>query len=231
MKKFKTIGILGGMGPGASADLYQKIITIAQKKYNAVQDTDYPPIIINSICLQGFDETGIRDSDLIKDQLLKEVKRLENAGADFIVMPCNTTHAFYKDMQKVISIPFLNLISETSKLVTEKTVGVLCSMSTRTLKLYEAILEQEDIITISATDNEQEEINQAVEAAMGEGLNKNYKKGLLKKIIDRMQQDGAESIILGCTELPLLISQSDTDMKVYDTLQILAEFALEESRS
>ncbi|MCD4705270.1 hypothetical protein K8R66_04310, partial [bacterium] len=71
MSNYKTIGILGGMGPSASANLYKKIIELAQKELQAEQDTDYPPMVIYNLPLFGFDETGIVDEELVQDQLIK----------------------------------------------------------------------------------------------------------------------------------------------------------------
>ncbi len=113
--KHKTIGVLGGMGPEASANLYSKIIKYAQYKYNAVQDFDYPPIIIYSLPLFGFDETGIVDEKLVKQQLIDGVKKLESAGCDLIIIGCNTVHIFYDEMQAAIKIPILNIVEGTKK--------------------------------------------------------------------------------------------------------------------
>jgi len=75
----ETIGILGGMGPSASADFYSRIIRIFQERHGAVQDTDYPPMFIYSLPLKGFNETGIVDKGLVLTQLTEGAKRLANA--------------------------------------------------------------------------------------------------------------------------------------------------------
>ena len=72
----KTIGVLGGMGPEASADFYQRVIAIFQKQFGAVQDTDYPPMLIYSLPLTGFDETGIVDATVVLGQLIAGVQKL-----------------------------------------------------------------------------------------------------------------------------------------------------------
>ncbi len=113
--KKKTIGILGGMGPGASANLYQTIISIAQKKYGAEQDYDFPPMVIYSLPLIGFDETGITEPESVKKQLVEGVKKLEKAGCDFIIIACNTVHIYQKNMQKAINIPIVSMIEQAVK--------------------------------------------------------------------------------------------------------------------
>ena len=117
--KNKTIGVLGGMGPGASANLYMEIIKYSQHKYNAIQDTDYPPIIIYSLPLDGFDETGITNIKLVEDQLVVGVKKLEAAGCDLIIIGCNTVHILYEKMQAAVKIPILNIVEETKNKVIE----------------------------------------------------------------------------------------------------------------
>ncbi|MEI6597728.1 MAG: hypothetical protein WCL22_01665 [bacterium] len=87
----KTIGILGGMGPAASANFYQRIVEIAQHDFGAVQDTDFPPMFLYNLPLSGFDETGFVDAEEVKKQLISGVKKLEAIGSDFIVIhaiPC-----------------------------------------------------------------------------------------------------------------------------------------------
>ena len=106
----KTIGVLGGMGPEASSTLYRKIIKYSQNEYNAIQDCDYPPIIINSLTLFGFDETGITDHELVKSQLIEGVQQLEKAGSDLIIIGCNTVHCYFDDMQNAVNVPIFNII-------------------------------------------------------------------------------------------------------------------------
>ena len=139
-KKNKTIGILGGMGPEASANLYSKMIKYTQHEYGAVQDSDYPPIIIYSMPLLGFDETGIVDQDSVKMQLIEGVRKLENAGCDLIIIGCNTVHIFFDEMQAAVNIPILNIVEETKKKVVDfgcKKVGLFASESTSKTKLYQ----------------------------------------------------------------------------------------------
>src|SRR3989338_6835870 len=181
----KTIGVLGGMGPEASATFYNMIINICHKKYNAQQDTDYPPMIIYSLPLEGFDETGIVDQEKVLRQLIKGIKVLESSGSDFIVIACNTVHCFIDELRKNVKIPILSIIEETSN----------------KLKL--------DKINI-----------------MG-GKNSISDRKTLLGIINNIDKKGIKAVILGCTELPLIISQKHLKLKIYDTLNILAESSIE----
>lgn len=231
--KNKTIGILGGMGPSASADLYSRIIKYSQQKYNATQDSDYPPIIIISLAMLGFDETGIVNEKLVEEQLIDGVKKLEAAGADFIIIACNTVHFFYDQMQSAVKIPILNIVDETKKRILNfgfKKVGLFSSESTNKLKLYQDNFKKSDIEIISADNEQQKIMNEVIENVMG---GKQEKKDVisLNKISKEYSKAGAEAVIIGCTELPLAINQSQTKIKLFDTTQIIAESAVDLSLS
>lgn len=216
------------MGPSASADLYLRIIKYSQQKYNAVQDSDYPPIIIVSLAMSGFDETGIVDEDLVKNQLADGVKKLEAAGADFIIIACNTVHVFYEQMQSAIKIPILNIIEETKKKVSEagfKKVGLFSSESTNKLGLYQNNFKQSGIEIISADDNQQKILDNVIENVMGGKQGAEDVKNL-KKIAKDYAKKGAEAVVMGCTEIPLAINQLQINIQLFDTTQIIAESAV-----
>ncbi len=229
----KTIGILGGMGPEASASLYNKIIEYAQYKYNAVQDFDYPPIIIYSLPLEGFDETGIVDEKMVKKQLIKGVQKLELAGCDIIIIACNTVYVYYDIMQKAVNIPILNIVEKTREKVRKaqyKKVGLLASESTSKLKLYQDNFSKADIEIISAKECQQKDINKVIENVMGgnQGIDDVV---TLKGIIRDYLKQGAEAIILGCTEIPLAINQVDTDAELFDATKSIVETSVDYSLS
>lgn len=219
------------MGPSASADLYFRIIKYSQKKYNTVQDYEYPPIFMVSLALDGFDETGITDENLVKNQLVDGVKKLEAAGADFIVIACNTVHIFYEQMQAAVKVPILNIVEETKKKVLEagfKKVGLFSSESTNKLGLYQNIFNKSGIEVFSANNEQQEILNNVIENVMGGKQGADDIKAL-KKIANDFQKKGAEAIVMGCTEIPLAINQSQADIKLFDSTQILAESAVDYS--
>lgn len=227
--KNKTIGILGGMGPSASADLYFRIIKYSQEKYNTVQDYEYPPIFMISLALSGFDETGITDEDLVKKQLIDGVKKLEAAGADFIIIACNTVHIFYEQMQAAVKIPILNIVEETKKKILEsgfKKVGLFSSESTNKLGLYQNSFKQNGIEIIPANDNQQKLLNNVIENVMG-GKQGAEDVKTLKEISAEYSKQGAEAVVMGCTEIPLAINQSQIDIKLFDSTQILSESAVD----
>lgn len=228
----KTIGVLGGMGPEASASFYQMIINISHNKYKAVQDTDYPPMIIYSLPLIGFDETGIVNEKQVLDQLIIGVKKLEKAESNFIIITCNTVHCFIKELRKNVKIPILSIIEEISKKLKEdhiNKVGLLASDTTINLKIYDKILNKIGIETVIPNKLYQKIITKIILNVMSGKVSLKDKKDLIK-IIDNLKKDGIEAVILGCTELPLVLTQNDSNLRIYDTLMILAENSLKKAR-
>jgi len=230
-KTIKTIGILGGMGPAASADLYTNINEKAQLDYHAEQDTDYPPLFIYSMPLEGFDETGFVDPDSVKKQLIEGVKKLESIGSDFIVIACNTVHHFYEEMQSAVSIPILNILDVTSTAVKHhgyNTIGLLSSASTREYGIYESAFEKNSIKTISVTDVEQEHLDKVILHIMS-GSTTEDDLSQIKIICSRLIDEGSQAIVLGCTELPLAISQSDLNIPIFGSTALLSDAALKKA--
>lgn len=223
-----SIGILGGMGPSASADFYTKLVRIAQYEYRAEQDTDFPTVYLYSLALRGFDETGFSDPEEVKKQLIEGVKKLTTFGCDFITIPCNTVHYFMTEMQQAVTVPILSILEVVAKeAVTagHTKVGLLSSQSTRELRLYEEAFANVSVDTISATDEEQTLVNEVIRHVMGGAQDEND-TAILKKIADRFIAEGASAVVLGCTELPLAIKQTDVSYPLLNSIEILARTAL-----
>lgn len=219
----KTIGILGGMGPEATARLYLEIIKIFQQKYGAKYDADFPEMIILNLPLPDVvEEKG--SSDKIIELLQQGVKKLEQAGADFIAIPCNTAMTFLPQMQQVVSIPFVNVVEETVNFVKTKNfaeVGIVATEMTLRSGIYSRFLGR-NIIEPSL-----EQKNQTTRIIMNilAGEKKESDKLELKEIINALQNKGAEAVILGCTEIPLLLTSENT----IDTIKVLAEAVVREA--
>ncbi len=224
----KTIGVLGGMGAAASANFYQAVVKIAQEQYHATEDTDFPPMFIYNYPLTGFGETGFLDEEAVKLQLIKGVQKMQDIGVDFIVIPCNTVHFFLKEMQQNISIPIISILEVTAQNVEKnlyKKVGILSSRSTKEYKLYENIVKNKGVDVVLTNDDEQSLVDTIIGHVIAGTQDMNDVQ-ILNNIIMRFKQEGAESVILGCTELPLAISQKDSELVLLNTISLLAEAAL-----
>jgi|TARA_Y100000310_G_C20646740_1_gene797080 aspartate racemase len=223
MSKYKTIGILGGMGPEATAGLYLRIIQLFQQKYGAIYDSDFPEIIIVNLPIPDVVENA-DEQNLVKEMLIQGVSKLEKAGADFVAIPCNTVTYYIKEMQSTVSIPIINLLQETANAVKKsgvKQVGLLGTETTIKSKIYDKVLDGLQILTLEKP--EQTETTKIIMNILAGRKNPEDRKKLLG-LIQKLRNNGAKKVILGCTELPLLIKANDD---VFDTLETLAKSVIE----
>ena len=155
--------------------------------------------------------------------MVSGAKKLELIGVDFIVMPCNTAHYFYEEIKKEISIPFLSITGETAKKVKSKNfnkVGLLATGTTIKFKIYNKDFDKLDIELV--VPEKQEKVTKVIMNILaGKKLEKDKEE--LKQIIEELKSNGAEAIVLGCTDIPILLQQGDVDIKVFDTVEVLAE--------
>lgn len=162
-------------------------------------------------------ENLVEEKD-IKNMLVEGVTKLEDAGVDFIAIPCNTVNLYFQDMQNAVSIPIINLLQETVYQVNYlglKKVGLLATESTIKGEIYGSLLKNVELLTLNKF--EQKETTKIILRILAGKNNLNDAKrlkGYIKKLINL----GAEKVILGCTELPLIIN---FDKNVLDTIEIL----------
>ena len=221
----KRIGILGGMGPVASAYLYTLLLKKAHYKYDAKYDTDFPQIVINSISLSDFDQKGYINKKTIIKELYLGLRLLERSKVDFIAIDCNTVHIFYSIFREKLNTPILNIIDLTKKEIVErscKKVGVLGSSTTKSFALLTSKLDIANIGYLETTPKEQVDLDSIIYDVMSQSItNDTYKKMI--RILERMTNSGAESVVLGCTELSLLYDKLFGMFPLMDSSEILAE--------
>ena len=218
MKRYKTIGILGGMGPEATAELYLRIIRIFQQECQAKYDNDFPEIVILNLPLPDVVENP-KEERVVERMLVAGVKKLETAGAEFVAIPCNTVTYFLSAMQEAVSIPILSILEETVKEVQKLgigKVGIVGTEMTISKNIYGKVLENVKLITPSVA--EQKAITGIIMNILA-GNKCRDDQQRLEKITKDLKSQGAEKVILGCTELPLLIDGDD----FLNTTKILAK--------
>jgi aspartate racemase len=221
MKK-KIIGVLGGMGPESTAIFYHELIIQCQRQYGAKDDEDYPEMFIYNLPIPDVVE-GLKTPEKTLQVLVNGAKKLESIGVDFLVMPCNTAHYFHAEIQKEISIPFLSITQETARKVQLKKyrrVGLLATSTTTENKLYQKDFDAAGIRVIIPKD--QQRVTEVIRNILAGKKLEEDREGL-KRIIEKLRLDGAEAIILGCTDLPILFTQKDTAIEIFDTVEVLAE--------
>ena len=218
----KTAGIIGGMGPQATVDLFQKIVS------NTVSDSDNNHIHIiidNNTNIPDRTKSILEKSDLPLKYLSESAKKLESIGADFLAMPCNTAHFFYDALKETVNIPIINMIEETAKYLqsrNEKRLLLLATTGTIKTNIYQQIFSNFDLEIIVPEETFQEEIMSAIYDSVKKGVpykNAEKFKALLSKELDK----NIDNVILGCTELPILFEENKLHDKVVDPTLILAK--------
>ncbi|ABW18109.1 cysteate racemase [Alkaliphilus oremlandii] len=223
----RTLGIIGGMGPLATANLFNKIVL----KTEAKSDQDHIHILIdNNIAIPDRTAYLVGDGDNPLEELVKSAKRLENMGADFLIMPCNTAHYFYQEIKDVINIAFLNMIEETvmhikEKYPTSKKVGLLATDGTVQSKIYDLYFNKENIEMINLDENSQKSIMNIIYSVKA-GKNQIPLEDIYSAI-DELKGKGADVVILGCTELSVVNEKHDLKGNIVDALNIITETAIQ----
>lgn len=224
----KTVGIIGGLGPETTAEFYLDIVFSCQKK----EKTARPAIIISSVPLPYQIEEDAIEKNIGIERclpfLIQEAKRLEKAGADFIVMPCNSLHVFIEDIRKSVAIPVLSIIEETVKFLQKNNfykVGIVSTSATIKNKLYENAFEQNSIGYETPNDFQQAKMGKFIlNLVTGQQNNKDREE--LIAIINDFENKNIDCVVLACTDLQLLIPKHPT-LKIFDTMKILADATVE----
>jgi len=216
----KVVGIIGGMGPLATVDLMNKIIFYTPAK----KDQDHIHIIVDNYSQIPDRTTAILGKGTDPAPfIIQSAQRLENAGADFLVIACNTAHFYFNSIENSVSIPVLNMPLETARFLHEKNfrrVGLLATDGTINTKLYQHSCQAYDINVIEPDLQMQKEVMEGIYSIKGSDL----EKGLLylSTVANTLINRGAEAIIAGCTEIPLVLKSSQ-DICVIDPTEILAK--------
>jgi len=223
----KIIGILGGLGPEATAELFLRIIRATPAK----RDQDHLPIIIfNNPQIPDRTAAILYGGESPLIELIKTAQRLERAGADFIIMPCNTAHYYYDELKSSVKIPFLNMIELTVKRVLNvypnvKFVGLMATTGTVKTGLYQKYFENYGVKVIVPSDEDQHIVMSGIYDGVKAG-DLNLGRRLLLDVANKLIANGAELIILGCTEISIVIKNGDLKVPIVDPLQVLAEEAV-----
>lgn len=219
----KTIGIIGGMGPLATIDLYEKI-TFNTK---AEKDQDHIHIIIDSYP-QIEDRTAyiLHGGKNPKDKLIESAKRLENAGADALIMPCNTAHFFAPDIEKEVSIPLIHIVKSTAEAIKNKypkanKIGLIATTGTLKSGVYANILIDYGYDIIELDEKLENDIMDCIYKGVKAGKTEEYVP-LFQKCVDKITDMGADVLIAGCTEIPILVPHIKSKISVVDATLELA---------
>ena len=223
----KTIGILGGMGPLATADLFQKIVSLTA----ASSDSEHIRVYIDSnasipdrtaaILSGGPDPLpAMRDS----------LRKLEACGADCVIMPCNTAHYFLPRLQGLTDIPFLSMLDAAAAgcraRFPGKTAAVLATKGTLSAGLYQAALEKADVPCLLPEERERDALMDVIYRGVKAGAPPERYRAAFLSVLDALSGRGADFFILGCTELPLAFHLLGLSQPSLDPTEELARAAI-----
>lgn len=225
----KRIGILGGISAESTAEYYTRLI----RGYYARKGNDhYPEIVIYSLDFRhftNFEDSGDRTGYIA--YIMTGIRALERAGADFILMSANSPHSVFEDVEAQANVPMLSIVKATAQRAKEMNVRKLLLLGikyTMQSSFYQNTCRDMGIEVVTPVESEQDEINRIIFEELARGIFRDETKQRLLQIIAQYPVDG---VILGCTELPLILRSLDATIPLLDTVELhteaLLDYALE----
>jgi aspartate racemase len=226
--KMKTIGLIGGLSWESTA-LYYQIFN--RKVQDILGDTHSCKSLIYSVDFAEIAELQHKnDWETLAEKMVEAAQNLEKGGADFILIGANTMHKVVDIIQKNINIPILHIVDPTAIEIQKrniKKVGLLATKFTMEGDFIKnRFYEQFDIETIIPNETERIEIHKVIYEELVKGICNPKSKTLFLEIMSNLIAQGAEAIVLGCTEIELLIKKSETNIEIFETARLHAESAV-----
>ncbi len=224
----KVIGIIGGMGPLATADLFKKIVLNTK----AEKDQDHIRVLVDNNT-NIPDRTGaiLHGGKDPVPELTKSAKALESMGADLLIMPCNTAHYFHKSVVEAVSIPVLHMIEITCNTLKKqgiKKAGLLATDGTVQSGIYQKAFEGSGIELIRPDEEGQKAVMDMIYGGV-KASKWDFDTTSVKKTMESLFDRGTETLILGCTELPLAKEMYNLDYPSIDPTLELAKEAIRQA--
>lgn len=224
----KTIGLIGGMSWESTVTYYCLINEAVKEKMGGLHSAK---ILLYSVDFAEIEEYQAKGEwDKSAEVLAQAAVSLEKAGADFIVICTNTMHKVVPQIQKQIRIPIIHIAQATASVLKEQgicRVGLLGTKYTMTQEFYKSKLIEAGIEVLIPDDTDIEIVNNIIYGELCLGMIREESRKQYVRIIEKMKTEGAQGVILGCTEIGLLIKQEHTELPVFDTTQIHAAKAAE----
>jgi len=227
----KKIGLIGGMSWESTIEYYRIINEEINKRLGGLHSAKIIMYSFDFDEIEKFQSQGRWDS--ATDVMIEVAKRIEKAGAEIILICTNTMHKMFAQVEESVTIPVLHILDATAEAIKSKEikkVGLLGTKFTMTQEFYkERLMSVHGIEVIIPGAQDMEKVNKIIYEELCRGKIKESSKELLKQIIERLVNEGAEGIVLGCTELPLLIKKEDSSVSIFDTCSLHAKKAVEVS--
>lgn len=218
----QKIGLLGGLSWVSTAEYYRRLNELAQGQLGGAASAR---IVLESLNLQAYFDAVVqrKDEEAACEMIFDACRNLENAGANFIVICCNDVHRFVPEIAPKIRIPFLHIAEVTARaIVTEgvKKVGLLGVMETMEGEFYPEILAKHGVETLTPDLSDRDYINERILDELNVNIFSESTKAGYLDVIERLSGAGAEGIILGCTEIPLLIRPEEINIPSFATTDL-----------
>ena len=225
-KKLKTIGILGGMGPEATAHFFDLVV----KNTRAATDQGHVPVIVYNLpSIPDRTAAILRGGPSPLPHLVRGVKVLQKAGADFAVIPCVTAHYFHAALAARSPIPVVHLLEETVADVRKRyprirTTGLLASAGTVVSRIVHDAFEAAGIEVLVPPPREQKRVMEAIYGKKGikAGVTTGPPRKAVLDVAAGLIRAGAHGIVAGCTELPLVLDEDDLPVPLIEPMRIVA---------
>lgn len=221
----KVIGIIGGMGPLATADLFKKIVLNTK----AEKDQEHIRVLVdNNTNIPDRTKAILHGGEDPVPELTKSAKALRKMGADLLIMPCNTAHYFHGKVQESVDIPVLNMIEITCNALKEagiKKAGLLATDGTIQSGIYQSVFDASGIELVKPGTDGQKAVMDMIYSGV-KASKWNYDTAEAKKEMEKLFDMGAEVLILGCTELPLAKEMYNLEYPSVDPTLELAKEAI-----
>lgn len=224
----KTIGLIGGMSWESSVDYYR---IINEETRNILGGSHSSKCLMYSFDFHEIEELQNKNSweELTKEMVL-QADNLKKAGADFIVICTNTMHIMAPDIEKRTGLKVLHIADVTGEEIKRKSIGKVALLGTKfTMEgsFYKKVLkDKHNIDIVIPNDEDREVIHNIIYNELVRGIIKDDSREKYIKIIDKLVDKGAEGVVLGCTEIPILIKQKDVSIPIFNTTEIHSKAAV-----
>jgi aspartate racemase len=221
-----TVGIIGGIGPESTIEYYRLIIS---SYLDREKNGNYPQIVINSINMKKMlDLIGNNRLDEVTDYMVAEVQKLAKAGADFALLASNTPHIVFNQINKASVLPLISIVEVTCGRIMNlglKRVGLFGTKFTMQGGFYHKIFSDHDIAVISPEEKDQDYIHDKYMGELVKGIIRSDTRKELLQIVKKLKEsDFIQGLILGGTELPLILKETDAyELPFFDTTRIHVE--------
>ncbi len=223
----KTLGVIGGLGPKATAYFFYMIIDNTKAE---IDQDHVDAIYLNHASMPDRTRAILfKKSDELKSLLIQDAKMLESIGASHIAIPCNTSHYFYNEIQDSVNIPVINMINESIRYAKEKNmdvekIGVLATNGTREMGVYDRYSKENSVEIIYPSPEGQDLVMRAIYDGIKAG--KDIAPEFLEPVISELKSKSCDAVILACTELSVIYN-GVTDAFIIDSLYPLALKSIE----